>query len=74
MGGLRRFRGSRRAERSFYIVRFGVRPDRMQENYQVYDGTELTVRSLNVGVGYSFTVDAVNDSGLTQGREFVTIR
>ena len=57
-----------------YIVRFGVRPDRMQENYQVYDGTELTVRSLNVGVGYSFTVDTVNDSGLTQGREFVTIR
>ena len=62
---------ARRAD--FYIVRFGGRPDRMQENYQVYDGTELTVRSLNVGVGYFFTVDAVNDSGLTQGQAFVTI-
>ena len=57
----------------FYILRFGIRPDRMQENYQVYDGTELTVRSLNVGEGYSFTVDAVNDSGIAHGREFVSI-
>lgn len=58
----------------FYIVRFGVGPDRMVENYQVYDGTELTVPSLNVGVGYSFTVDAVNDSGVTRGTEVVSIR
>ena len=58
----------------FYIVRFGVGPDRMTENYQVYGGTELTVRSLNVGVGYSFTVDAVNDSGLTRGADVVDIR
>jgi xylan 1,4-beta-xylosidase len=58
----------------FYIVRFGVRPDRMFENYQVYDGTQLTVPSLNVGVGYSFTVDAVNDSGVTVSKEIVSIR
>lgn len=57
----------------FYIVRFGPRPDRMFENYQVYDGTRLTVPSLNAGVAYSFTVDAVNDSGLTRGVETASI-
>jgi hypothetical protein len=58
----------------FYVVRFGVRPDRMFENYQVYDGTQLTVPSLNAGVRYTFTVDAVNDSGLTRGVEVVGTR
>jgi len=58
----------------FYIVRLGVRPDKMFEYYQVYDATQLTVPSLNVGVGYSFTVDAVNDSGVTISKEIVSIQ
>jgi hypothetical protein len=51
----------------FYIVRFGIRPDRMFENYQVYKGNHLDLASLNIGVAYSFTVDAVNDSGIARG-------
>lgn len=57
----------------FYIVRFGVRPDRMFQNYQVYEGTQLTIPSMNVGVGYSFTVDAVNDSGLSRGTDVIGV-
>jgi xylan 1,4-beta-xylosidase len=51
-----------------FIVRFGVRPDLMNQNYQVYDGkTSVTAASLNLGAGYCFTVDAVNETGINQG-------
>lgn len=55
---------SARAE--FYIIRFGIAPDRLFQNYQIYDATEAQINSLNSGVKYYFTVDAVNDSGVTQ--------
>jgi hypothetical protein len=52
----------------FYVVRLGVRPDLMNQNYQVYDGqTSVAVASLNVGVKYCFAVDAVNENGITRG-------
>lgn len=51
----------------FYVVRLGVRPDLLNQNYQVYDGqTSVDVASLNVGVRYCFAVDAVNENGVTQ--------
>jgi hypothetical protein len=52
----------------FYVVRLGVRPDLMNQNYQVYDNqTSVSIASLNIGVGYCFTVDAVNDNGIMSG-------
>jgi hypothetical protein len=57
----------------FYIVRFGVKPDRLFENYQVYHATHLDLASLNVGVEYSVTVDAVNDSGIARGKTVVSM-
>ena len=51
----------------FYIVRYGIKPDRLYSNYQVYDATSLDINALNVGVPYFFTVDAVNASGVTPG-------
>jgi xylan 1,4-beta-xylosidase len=57
----------KRAE--FYIVRFGLAPDRLFDNYQVYGATNVEINSLNSGVSYYFTVDAVNDSGGTLGRD-----
>ncbi len=60
------WRPARNAE--FYVVRFGVRPDLLTQNYQVYDGrTELAVASLNLGAKYYFAVDAVNERGITRG-------
>jgi len=51
----------------FYIVRLGIRPDLLNQNYQVYDGqTSLTVASLNVGVKYCVALDAVNENGITR--------
>lgn len=56
----------------FYIVRYGVRPDGLTRNHQVYGGasvTSITVPGLETDVDYFFTVDAVNDSGVTKGTQ-----
>lgn len=51
----------------FYIVRYGLAPDRLFGNYQVYGATSIDIPSLNVGTNYYFTVDAVNDTQITKG-------
>ena len=51
---------------NFYIVRYGLAPDRLYNNYQIYQATDTQINSLNSDVTYYFTVDSVNDSGVTQ--------
>ncbi|HTJ79135.1 MAG TPA: family 43 glycosylhydrolase [Rariglobus sp.] len=58
----------------FYIVRYGVRPDRLFTEFQVYDATSLDLSSLNVGVDYFFTVDAVNATGVTHGKTVIPLK
>ena len=58
---------SQRAD--FYIVRYGISPDKFFNNYQVYDANECDINSLNAGVNYFFAVDAVNDSGIAKGKK-----
>ena len=58
----------------FYIIRYGIARDRLWNNYQVYNATQFDVNSLNAGVDYYFTVDAVNDSGNTLGTKVVPTR
>ncbi|MGA3169915.1 MAG: family 43 glycosylhydrolase [Chthoniobacteraceae bacterium] len=57
----------------FYIVRYGLAPDRLFSNYQIYQATGMTLNALNAGVSYVVTVDAVNDSGVTQGTQTAAI-
>lgn len=58
----------------FYIVRLGSSPDVLSQNYQIHDGaTEADIRSLNVGVSYSVTVDAVNENGIAKGVRRITL-
>lgn len=53
----------------FYIVRLGVRPDLMSQNFQVYDdASTVTVGSLNSGQKYYVAVDAGNEQGITRGK------
>ncbi len=67
-----RWKASPHAE--FYVVRLGTSPTALTQNYQVYDGaTSVQVRSLNVGVPYCVTVDAVNESGIVQGTSTVDL-
>ena len=53
----------------FYIIRYGVAHDRLFNNYQVYNTNRFDINSLNAGVGYYLSVDAVNDSGDTRGQK-----
>lgn len=51
----------------FYVVRFGPRPDLLNQSYQIYDGTRVSVASLTKGVRYYAAVDAVNENGIARG-------
>jgi hypothetical protein len=39
----------------------------MNQNYQVYDKQTSVSANLYAGVGYCFTVDTVNENGITRG-------
>ncbi|HWD90863.1 MAG TPA: family 43 glycosylhydrolase [Verrucomicrobiae bacterium] len=58
----------------FYIIRYGIAPDRLFNNYQVYDATHFDINSLNSGTSYYLSVDAVNDSGIAQGKKVITMK
>ena len=59
------------ANADFYIVRYGIAPDRLFGNYQVYKAADVDINALNVGTAYCFTVDSVNDTAVTKGRHVV---
>lgn len=50
-----------------YNVRWGLSQDKLYQTYQVWSeaGTRLNIRALNRGVGYSFAVEAFNESGVS---------
>jgi hypothetical protein len=57
----------------FYVVRYGIAPDRLFNNYQVYEGAGTGINALNAGVDYWFTVDAVNENGCTKSTNVVQL-
>lgn len=51
----------------FFIVRYGIRPDRLTHNWQVYAGESVMIPGLNTEEDYFVTVDAINDTGIAYG-------
>lgn len=51
-----------------YVVRYGIEPDKLYNNYMVYDAHTLTIHSLNKDPEYYFEVEAF-DSGTDYYRE-----
>lgn len=49
-----------------YIVRYGIAPDKLYNQYQVY-GEQVEIRTLTLGISYYFRVDSFNSSGMTEG-------
>ena len=49
-----------------YNIRYGNTKDKLYHNYIVYDKTDATIRSLNKGYGYWFTVDVFSENGITK--------
>ncbi|MDR0953796.1 MAG: family 43 glycosylhydrolase [Rikenellaceae bacterium] len=51
-----------------YVVRYGIEPNKLYNNYMVYDAYSLTIHSLNWDPEYYFSVEAF-DSGTDYYRE-----
>ncbi|MBA7687940.1 hypothetical protein ES703_96414 [subsurface metagenome] len=51
-----------------YIVRYGILPDKLYNNYQIYRENSIPINSLNADGDYFFTVDSFNDSGITRSK------
>ncbi len=51
-----------------YVVRYGIEPGKLYNNYMVYDANSLTIHSLNTEPEYYFEVEAF-DSGTDYYRE-----
>ena len=60
---------SKVADADGYIIREGIAPNKLYNNYQILskDSTSRVIRSLNVGVTYYFTIDAYSGCGVTKG-------
>jgi hypothetical protein len=58
----------------FYVIRYGTAKDGLFHNYQVYQTNRFEINSLNEGVSYYFTVDAVNDSGIAKGSRVILVK
>lgn len=56
-----------------YTIRYGTRPDRLYQNYQVLNGDTLTLRSLNGSLDYYFTIDAFNGHGVRKGKKITLV-
>ena len=50
------------ADADGYIIRYGIAPDKLYNNYMVYDADNVAMHSLSHGVDYYFNVEAF-DSG-----------
>lgn len=54
-----------------YIVRFGLEKDKLYGNFQIVKGNSLVLNALNKEIGYYFTIDSINGSGITKGKKIV---
>lgn len=55
-------------DRNGIVVRYGIAPDKLHNSYIVRDQDSLTINSLNRHTTYYFTVDALNENGITSGQ------
>ena len=56
-----------------YNIRYGSQKGKLYQNYQVLGDDSLTIRSLNGLQKYYFTIDAFNESGITQGKKIIEL-
>jgi len=54
-----------------YNIRYGTQPNKLYENYQVFNTDSLTIHSLSKLQQYYFTIDAFNENGVSRGKKIV---
>ena len=56
-----------------YLVRYGLKADRLFDHLQVIGKTSAQINSLNLGVSYVLTVDAYNESGVSKNTTQIAV-
>jgi xylan 1,4-beta-xylosidase len=54
-----------------YNIRYGIKPDKLYQNYQVIGVDSIKIRSLNSIQKYYFTIDAFNENSICPGEEIL---
>ncbi|MGQ7944306.1 family 43 glycosylhydrolase [Flavobacterium sp. WC2509] len=57
-------------EATGYVVYFGTEKNKLYHSAMVYDNHSLELTGLNKDVPYFFRIDAFNESGITEGKQF----
>ncbi|HBO74507.1 MAG TPA: carbohydrate-binding protein [Marinilabiliales bacterium] len=57
-----------------YNIHYGIAKDQLYQNYQVYEDTAVTIRSLNANLDYYFTIESFNENGLVPGGVVVSAK
>lgn len=62
---------NRAANADNYIIRFGIAPDKLYNNFQVVKGNSLQYNALNKNTPYYFSIDSLGAGGVTKGGKIV---
>ncbi|MGQ8334956.1 family 43 glycosylhydrolase [Sunxiuqinia sp. A32] len=49
-----------------YHINYGVSPEKLYQNYQIYSDTSVIINSLNVNKSYFFSIQAFNENGISK--------
>ena len=56
-----------------YNIRYGIRKDKLYQNYQVLGSDSLVIRNLDSSRKYYFTIDSFNEGGITKGKNITEL-
>ena len=54
-----------------YIIRYGITPDKLYNQYEIRDNNKVNITSLNSGIDYFIRIDTFNGAGVTKGNKIV---
>ncbi|MBO9638241.1 MAG: family 43 glycosylhydrolase [Siphonobacter aquaeclarae] len=59
-----------------YNIRWGIAPDKLYQTWQVWNDqpSSLEIRALNVGVPYSFAIEAFNENGVSVLSPIISVK
>ena len=58
-----------------YNIRWGIAPDKLYNNYQVFadQRCQQEIRALTVGQKYSFAIEAFSETGVSKSSEVISV-
>ena len=57
-----------------YNIRYGIKPDKLYQNYQVIGGDSIKIRSLSSLQKYYFRIDAFNENSVNIGQKIISVQ